>query len=597
MRIQSVIFLFAIFFFSSARADYHYVSHDGSNEYPYISWETAANLIQDAVDAAEPGDTIYVGAGVWDQRVRVFDGNVALIGMGIGNTIIENYTEDYSFSIESDTVLVEGFSFIADFRVQPSCAVSGLYWGYMVVKNNYFYGQSAGVSGNLGGHIFNNYFEFTRGALVTTAVAGELIFENNTIFHTWSSISIDIMDLRADTSKLYVRNNLFYMPEQNWNNFDFHFMPTSDSAYIHNNLIFRRIGSGGIGYGSFGCAEDQVLFYNNTIDGRTNGDGELWIRTGIEARSFDSMGSVDNNIVVNCELGVWNQFDNDTVQIRYSNFFDVDENYHGSVEFGEGVIFADPMFVDTLGFRLQAFSPAIDGGDPEILDPDGSRSDIGAYGGPYGESYEYLDLPPGRPDSLRAEVSAGLDTIYLYWLYNTEADLNRYQIHRDTVSGFVPDIFNMIAEPDTSVYIDTDFELSHSYYYRIAAVDNQDNISEYSEQLGVIFTGIDRPFDPNLPRTAVLYQNYPNPFNQSTVVKYYLPDIGYQPAEVRLRIYDVLGRLVRTLVDDRQYPGEYSINWDGLDERRQELPSGVYFYRLFVSKIEFAKPKKLILMR
>jgi hypothetical protein len=52
---------------------------------------------------------------------------------------------------------------------------------------------------------------------------------------------------------------------------------------------------------------------------------------------------------------------------------------------------------DSNNYLLQMFSPLIDAGDPNILDVDGSRSDVGLYGGPYGQSYEYKDLPPKKP--------------------------------------------------------------------------------------------------------------------------------------------------------------------------------------------------------
>ncbi|MEE8417250.1 MAG: hypothetical protein V3S06_01160, partial [candidate division Zixibacteria bacterium] len=79
-----VILLFCL----SARADYHYASHEGSDEYPYTSWETAADSIQKAIDAGNPGDTIYVGSGVWeDVPLNLWD-NLSLIGMGIDSTTI-----------------------------------------------------------------------------------------------------------------------------------------------------------------------------------------------------------------------------------------------------------------------------------------------------------------------------------------------------------------------------------------------------------------------------------------------------------------------------------------------------------------------------
>jgi len=57
------------FLVNPALADYHYVSHEGSNTYPYTSWATAADSIKFAIEAAEPGDTVYIGVGEWKERV------------------------------------------------------------------------------------------------------------------------------------------------------------------------------------------------------------------------------------------------------------------------------------------------------------------------------------------------------------------------------------------------------------------------------------------------------------------------------------------------------------------------------------------------
>ena len=76
-----------------------------------------------------------------------------------------------------------------------------------------------------------------------------------------------------------------------------------------------------------------------------------------------------------------------------------------------------------------------------------------------------------------------------------------------------------------------------------------------------------------------------------------MPDIGYQPAEVELTIYNVLGKAVRTLVKERQYPGEHRVSWDGKDDQGNDVSSGVYFYRLKVSGVDFVKAKKMVLIR
>ena len=71
-------------------------------------------------------------------------------------------------------------------------------------------------------------------------------------------------------------------------------------------------------------------------------------------------------------------------------------------------------------------------------------------------------------------------------------------------------------------------------------------------------------------------RSYPNPFRPVTTIEYSLSS----PGEVRLRIYDVSGRLVRTLVDGPQGAGEYRLLWDGRDSRGVRGPAGVYFVRL-----------------
>ena len=85
-------------------------------------------------------------------------------------------------------------------------------------------------------------------------------------------------------------------------------------------------------------------------------------------------------------------------------------------------------------------------------------------------------------------------------------------------------------------------------------------------------TGSERP----IPHAAVLRQNYPNPFNPMTTIRYFLPVGG----EVLLQIFDVQGREMRRLVDGYMEAGEWSIVWDGSNDRGDRVASGVYFMRL-----------------
>jgi hypothetical protein len=81
---------------------------------------------------------------------------------------------------------------------------------------------------------------------------------------------------------------------------------------------------------------------------------------------------------------------------------------------------------------------------------------------------------------------------------------------------------------------------------------------------------------PVLPRTVMLDQNIPNPFNPQTKIVFALPKAG----AVDLKVYDVRGALVTTLVSGQADAGTHTVIWQGRDDRGQQVPSGVYFYRL-----------------
>ena len=88
------------------------------------------------------------------------------------------------------------------------------------------------------------------------------------------------------------------------------------------------------------------------------------------------------------------------------------------------------------------------------------------------------------------------------------------------------------------------------------------------------------------PLSYKLYQNYPNPFNPSTTISYQIP----VPGKVTLKIYDILGREVTTLVNKEQKAGNYKVNFDA-----SRLASGVYFYRIIAG--DFVQTKKMILLK
>ncbi|MDX1699530.1 MAG: T9SS type A sorting domain-containing protein, partial [Melioribacteraceae bacterium] len=106
-----------------------------------------------------------------------------------------------------------------------------------------------------------------------------------------------------------------------------------------------------------------------------------------------------------------------------------------------------------------------------------------------------------------------------------------------------------------------------------------------------------------IPQTAHLSQNYPNPFNPSTTIKYSISNVetmelalhmrnetSLQTINVELKIYDLLGQEVTTLVNEKQKVGNYEVTWEA-----GNYPNGVYFYKLKAG--DFTETRKMILLK
>ena len=105
-------------------------------------------------------------------------------------------------------------------------------------------------------------------------------------------------------------------------------------------------------------------------------------------------------------------------------------------------------------------------------------------------------------------------------------------------------------------------------------------------------TNVDEEGDqPNAPEKFALFQNRPNPFNPETEISYYLPE----GCEVKLTIYNILGRRVKTLSEGYQDAGMKTLVWDGKDDHGGQLSSGIYFYRLQAGT--FSQTRKMNLIK
>lgn len=108
---------------------------------------------------------------------------------------------------------------------------------------------------------------------------------------------------------------------------------------------------------------------------------------------------------------------------------------------------------------------------------------------------------------------------------------------------------------------------------------------------GAVTTEVKTFADGSLPARYELQQNYPNPFNPSTIIRYDLP----KAAQVVLRIYDLAGHEIRTLVNSKQAAGRKFSHWNGQNDRGQPVSSGVYIYQLQAG--DYVVSKKMLLVK
>jgi hypothetical protein len=127
---------------------------------------------------------------------------------------------------------------------------------------------------------------------------------------------------------------------------------------------------------------------------------------------------------------------------------------------------------------------------------------------------------------------------------------------------------------------------AQTYYWSVQAIDNCFAASEFAPEHSVLITSVEGETLNKLPTEYELNQNYPNPFNPSTTIRYSL----VQPELVRIKVYDILGREVKTLVNELKQTGSYEVQFDA-----SGLASGIYFYKLQIGS--FVETKKMILLR
>jgi len=196
-----------------------------------------------------------------------------------------------------------------------------------------------------------------------------------------------------------------------------------------------------------------------------------------------------------------------------------------------------------------------------------------------GKIYKFIpSVVPVELISFSATVLDG--KVKLDWYTSTETNNGGFTIQRSKDDVNYEDIF-FITGNGTSTnrnvysYMDESV-ISGVYYYRLKQVDF-DGSFEYLNVIAV---------DLGIPEQFLLEQNYPNPFNPKTIIAFKTAAEG----QISLKVYDVLGNEVATLLDEQKPAGSYDVELDA-----SQLTSGIYFYKLTAG--EFSSTRKMILLK
>ena len=515
-----------IFCFEISAQTTYYVSESGNNSNNGLTPQTAFATLQHAADLVSPGDSVLVLSGNYVG----FDIRInATQNSPIVFKVIEsNVVIDERNSATPDGINIENASWIV---------IDGF-----EVKDQPRAGIRAAVSDFI--TIKNNYCHNNQRWGIFTGFTDDLTVENNTCSYS------------AEEHGIYVSNS-------------------SDRPLIRNNHSFNNNGCGIHMNGDISMGGDGIIS-NAVVEGNILHDN------GYGGGSAINMDGVQNSEIFN--------------NLIYNN--------HAT------------------GIAMYQ----IDGGDA-------SKNN---------KVYNNTIIQPsdGRWDILVTDGSSG-NTLYNNILINHHSFRGSISIDAASASGFVSDynilvdrlsdddgnsnmtlsqwqslgydLHSMIADPEEQIFVDypnNNFHLLQS----AQAVDSGTNLV-----LPVVYEDLDnisRPqgsgFDIGCyeftnatsideeithPQSFHLFQNYPNPFNPTTVIRFSIPSViairqmpEKQSLLVSLKIYDVLGNEVSTLVDEYENPGTYEINFHA-----SNLPSGVYFYRLQTGV--FTQTKSMLLIK
>ncbi|NIV92987.1 T9SS type A sorting domain-containing protein [candidate division KSB1 bacterium] len=203
------------------------------------------------------------------------------------------------------------------------------------------------------------------------------------------------------------------------------------------------------------------------------------------------------------------------------------------------------------------------------------------------------NLIPTAPSNVIAsegQTAEGVFFAQITWDESPDPDFNFFTVLRGTESGFDPEAAEVLGTTTETTFIDDNVTTGETFFYRIFATDFNNNEGELSEEVSLVITSVEGDV-PSVPEEFALHQNYPNPFNPATNIAYDVP----KSTDVTLKIYNMMGQEVKTLVDENQPAGQYTVQWDATNNFGTKVSSGLYVY--VIKAGDFVKSNRMTLLK
>ena len=205
----------------------------------------------------------------------------------------------------------------------------------------------------------------------------------------------------------------------------------------------------------------------------------------------------------------------------------------------------------------------------------------------------YSSVVPSLPGVFMSGIQATSTPTLSWYLPTNPSSSVKYNLKIDNNSDMLTPTMSISDISATNYKVSSNLPKGTYYWTVVAQRTDNGVVSQPSAKGKFIITGVTgiENNGSSIPTAYELMQNYPNPFNPTTTIKFSLPDASF----VTLKVFDILGREIKTLISNDMTAGSHIVTWNGDDDSGSKVASGNYIYRISAGK--FSQARKMTLLK